>query len=120
MFAFRDEDIGRLDIAMDDSLGVRCFKSIGDFNGKRQQGVGVKALRGDHMLHGHAVQVLHGDKSLIAALADFVNGADVGMIEGGSSASFAPETLERLRHHAPVRREEISMRRSGRVLYPRL
>ena len=45
MSAFRDEDVGRLDIAMDDSLGVRCFKSIGDFNGERQQGVGVKALR---------------------------------------------------------------------------
>ena len=33
------------------------------------------------MLQRHAVEKLHGDKGLVAVFADFVDGANVGMIE---------------------------------------
>ena len=36
---------------------------------------------GDAMLQRHAVQKLHGDERLAVLFADFVNGADVGVVQ---------------------------------------
>src|SRR5437899_9712909 len=49
----------------------------------------------DRMLQSHAFQVLHGNKACALAFADFVDRADVGMVECGSRACFSAETLER-------------------------
>ena len=49
------------------------------------------------MLQRHAFQKFHGDEGMSVLLADFVDGADVGMIQGGSGARFAAETFEGLR-----------------------
>src|SRR5207302_10704640 len=43
------------------------------------------------MLEGHAFEVFHGDEASALALADLVNGANVGMVERGGGASFATE-----------------------------
>ena len=65
------------------------------------------------MLEGFAFEQLHGDERLAIVLADFVDRADVRMIQPGSGAGFALEALESLlilghgfrqklqRHHAP-------------------
>jgi hypothetical protein len=45
----------------------------------------------------HAVQKLHGDEAFAVVLTDFVNRADVGMVQGGRSTGFATEAFERLR-----------------------
>src|ERR1700722_286340 len=49
------------------------------------------------MLQGEAIEELHGDEGLLAVAADFINGADVGMVESGGGAGFTAETLEGLR-----------------------
>jgi hypothetical protein len=46
------------------------------------------------MLERLAFEILHGDEEAAAILCDFVNRADVGMIQGGSGAGFTAETLE--------------------------
>jgi hypothetical protein len=38
MAAPGDKDIGRLDVAMDDTLAVRGVKRVGGLDGERQQG----------------------------------------------------------------------------------
>jgi hypothetical protein len=43
------------------------------------------------------VQKLHGDEGLVSVLADFVNGADIGMVEGRGSTSLAAKAFQRLR-----------------------
>ena len=48
-------------------------------------------------LQGQAIEELHGDETLSVVLADFVDGADVGMVERGRGARFAAESFERLR-----------------------
>ena len=48
------------------------------------------------VLEGYAVEELHGNEGLLAVLADFVDGADVGMIEGGGGARLAAKTLQSL------------------------
>jgi hypothetical protein len=49
------------------------------------------------VLQGHAIQILDHNERLICVLADLVNRADVGMVEGRSRASLATKSFERLR-----------------------
>ena len=51
----------------------------------------------DQVLQRLAGQALHDDEEMAFVLADFVDGADVGMVQGGGSAGFAAKTLQRLR-----------------------
>ena len=46
------------------------------------------------MLEGLALEALHGDEGDVFVFADFVDGADVGMVEGGGGAGFAAEALQ--------------------------
>ena len=46
------------------------------------------------MLEGHAFEVFHGDEASTLALADLVNGADVGVVERGGGAGFTTEALQ--------------------------
>ena len=75
-----DENIRRLDIAMDDSSGVRGIEGIGDFNAQFEQGLKLKRLAADAMLQRRAVKILHGNEVAAFVISDFVDGADIGMI----------------------------------------
>ena len=44
-----------------------------------------------------AAEALHRDEQVFFVLANLVDRANVGMIEGGGGASFSAETLQRLR-----------------------
>src|SRR5260370_34159220 len=46
---------------------------------------------------GYAVQKLHGNERLLAVLADFVDGADIGMIESRCRASLPAKAFQGLR-----------------------
>src|SRR5712691_8680967 len=48
------------------------------------------------MLQGVAIQKLHGDESLAVLLANVVNSADIGMVQGGSSLRFPLKPAQRL------------------------
>ncbi len=48
------------------------------------------------MLQRLAIQKFHGDERAPILLADVVNRANVGMIQGRSRPCFAPETFQRL------------------------
>ena len=95
--AFGDENVRRLDVAVHDFLGVRGIKRIGDFDGQGEQGLGVHGLARDAVLQRDPVEKLHGDEGLAVLLANVVNGADVGMIQGGSGLGLALEAGQGLR-----------------------
>ena len=82
---------------MNDPLGVGGVECIRDLYRQREQDIRLNGFPSDPVLQRHAFQKLHGDEGLIAVLADFVDGADVRVIERRSSAGLAAETLERLR-----------------------
>jgi hypothetical protein len=48
------------------------------------------------MLQRHAIQELHSDEAFPVLLADLVDGANVGMVEGGSRTGLATKTFQRL------------------------
>ena len=107
MSALGDENVGGLDVAMDDVFAVRGVEGVGDFDGEAEQDVHFEGTSGDAVLQGQAVEVLHGDEGLSIFFADVVDGADVGMIQSGSSFGFATETLESLTVLGYVFREEL-------------
>ena len=95
--AIGHEKIRRLDVAMDNALGVRCVQSIGDLDGQREQRVQVERAPVDRVLQGHALQIFHGNEGQRRRLADFINRADVRMVQGRCGSRLAPETLQGLR-----------------------
>ena len=62
MAAFRDENIGRLDVAVDDSLAVRGVQTICNVDSDFQQAVEFESATADQMLEGRAFHVLHHDE----------------------------------------------------------
>ena len=60
--ALGDEDVGRLDVAMDDAFGMRRIQRVGDLDRQRQQRLSLHRLPGDAVLQRHAIEEFHGDE----------------------------------------------------------
>ena len=107
MIARGDENIRGLDVAMNDAFGMGDIEGVGDFYRQIEQKVEFKRTARDAMLQGRAFEKFHHDEGMAVMLGDFVNGADVWMIESGSSARFAAEPFERLRVAGDVFRKKF-------------
>jgi hypothetical protein len=94
--ALGDEDVCGLDIAMDDSFRVRGFESVGNLNPEIEKLLGLECAAFDAVLERLAFEQLHGDEWLAIVFANFVYGANIGMIQTRRGASFALEPLESL------------------------
>ena len=102
-----DKDVGGLDVAVDDTFGVRCIERVCDLYGQRQNRLGIHRSPRDAMLQRHAIQKLHGNEGLAMLVVNFVNGADVRMIQRGSSFGFALKAGECLRVVGYIVRQEL-------------
>ena len=83
MTALGNEDVGWLDVAVDDSLGVGGIQCIGDLDCQTEVTFDLDRLSCDAVLQRHSIQKLHHDERLATVFADLVNRADIGMIQGG-------------------------------------
>jgi hypothetical protein len=55
-----DEQVGGLDVAVDNSGGMRCLERVGDLDGERQQSIDLEGLTADLML-----QRRQGDSAVV-------------------------------------------------------
>ncbi len=101
------KDICRLDVAVDDALGMRGIERLGDVNADREQLLHLQRTIADEMLQRLAFQILHDDVGLIAFFADVINGADVGMIQGRRGLGLTPEAAERCGVASDIFRKEF-------------
>ena len=92
-----DEDVCGLDVAVNDSLGVGGSECVGDFDSPVEHVIQWQGLAGDAMLQRGAFHVFHGDERLAVLIADFVDGADVGMIQCGRCSRLSSKAFESLR-----------------------
>ncbi|HME31799.1 MAG TPA: hypothetical protein VKG65_03505 [Terriglobales bacterium] len=105
--AFGYEDIGRLDVAVDDSLGMSGVQRVGNLNRQREDNFGLYRLSRDEMLQGYAVEEFHGKERLTVLLANVENGANVEMIQRRRGLRLALESGERLRVAGDFFRQEF-------------
>jgi hypothetical protein len=102
-----DENIGRFDVAMNDSLGVGGVQRVGEVDAERKEGFHFQGAPGDVVLQRRAFQKLHGNVRFSILFADVVDGADVGMIQGRRCLGFALKPGERLWVSCDVFGEEL-------------
>src|ERR1019366_8990868 len=95
--ALGDKNIGRLDVAMNDPLGVSRIQCVWYVDAERQDQFGLQRTPRNAVLQRHPIQTLHCDERLPILLTNVEDHADIGMVESGRSLGFALESGERLR-----------------------
>ena len=93
--SFRHEDVGRLDVAMDDAGPVGGVERVGDVGGDGEQVGDWQRTGAQPILQRLAFEPLHGDERRSGVLADLVDGADMRMVERRSRPRFAPKSFDR-------------------------
>ena len=92
---------------MNDAFSVRRVQRIGNFDSQIEQQLHIERPARNPMLQRDAFQKFHRDERVAVLLADFVDGADVGMVQRGSGAGLAAETLQSLRIARNIFRQEF-------------
>ena len=89
--AIGEHDVGGLEVAMEDAEGVGGGEAVGDLDADGEDELQAGGAFGDELIEGLAGDVLHDDEGFLAFFADFVDGADVGVLDGGGHARFAQD-----------------------------
>ena len=93
--ALGDEDVGGLDVAVDDALRVRGVEGVCNLDPEIERDFERERPVVDAVLQRLAVEELHRDERLALGLADVVDRADVRVVERRGRARLALEALER-------------------------
>ena len=86
---------------------VGRVERIGNFDRQFEQRLGFQRTPAMLVLECQPIQELHRDERLLFVPADFVNGADVGMVQPRGSTRFTAEALEGMRIFGNFRRQEL-------------
>jgi hypothetical protein len=86
---------------------MRGLECVGNLDRKRNQRVHVHGAAADPACERRAVQVLHHDEGLAVVVVDFVDRADVRVIERGRGLRFTVEPAERQRIHRDLIGQEF-------------
>jgi hypothetical protein len=92
-----NENVRRLDVAVDDAFGMRGIERVGNFDSERENQFRFQRTPGDAVLQRHAVEILHGDEVLTLPLVNLEDHADIGVVQRRSGLCFALEAGMSLR-----------------------
>ena len=70
---------------------MRGSQTFAGLDGDVQGFVQLQGTLFDFLPHGRAFEIGHGQEGLALGFIDLVDGADVGMIEGGGGSGLPPE-----------------------------
>src|SRR5262249_59134419 len=77
---YSNENVPRLDGAMDDSLAVGCVQRVAHLNGERQRSRDIQWPASNPLAERFAFQQLHDEKRMPRRLTHIVHGANIRMI----------------------------------------
>ena len=100
---------------MHDAVAVGGIQGIGDLNGQIEQFIQRQWMAREVLIERLALHQLHSDEVLAFGLADLVNGADVGMVEGRGGAGFLGKALQCLRVSDEIFGQELHPTAQGKV-----
>jgi len=92
-----DENVGRLEIAVDDAGSVCGFERFRNLHAEADDGAERHRAGGHHLEQGQAAQQLHHEVGTIlrlGRLADVEDGANVGVVQRRGGARFALEPAQ--------------------------
>ena len=89
-----EKNVRRFDVAVNDELGVGGAEPLGDLRDDVEDEQRIAAALGEPILERHPFEQFHHDEGTAAALAEIVDGADVGMAEGRSGSGLALEAQQ--------------------------
>src|SRR5664280_1242241 len=92
---------------MNDAPCMGSVKTVGDFDGERQEHVRLHGPPGNEVLESLTFKKLHGDEGLAGRLADLIDGADAGVIQCGSSLRFSLKTRQSVRIMRRLLRQKL-------------
>src|SRR5208283_5541383 len=81
------ENVRWFDVAVDNTRRVCRIGCVGYLNTKRQHALDLHRPPADSVLQSQPIQKLHSDEGLVTLFPNFVDRADVWMIQSGSSTS---------------------------------
>src|SRR6516162_270335 len=81
MSTFRDENVGRFDVAVNDALTMRGIQRIGQLDREREDIFVFHRVAPDSVPEGYAVKKLHHHEGAGLVLPDLMDGADIGVIQ---------------------------------------
>ena len=93
MSAIGHENVRGLDIPVDDALGVRGVERVRHLHTEVQDFSQFQRLAADAVPQRLPLQQLHGDEVLAVGFIDFVDRADIGMVERRGGKGLALESL---------------------------
>jgi hypothetical protein len=79
--AFGHKDVCRLNVAVDDALLVRGVQRVDNVDCDFDHPIDGKRVFLHQVLQRFTLQELHGDERTAAFFGDFINCADVGMVQ---------------------------------------
>ena len=97
MAALGHKDVCRLDVAVNNSFGMGGTERIRNLSTPFKHLFKRQRPTGDAMLQRGAFHEFHGNKHLAVLLADFVNCADMRMIQRGRCTRLSPKPFQNLR-----------------------
>ncbi len=95
------------DVPVNDPLLVRRIQRVGDLDRHVEQRLNLERLPLDQVPEGLPFQQLHGNEWLAFVLADLVDRADVGMVEGRGSLCLPLEPFQCLVIFGKFPRQEL-------------
>ena len=104
MILWADQNVPRLDVAVDQAPGMGVVQGLGDlvqnaYSPLHRQ----RPFPADDLGQGVPLQVLHGNEVVALQLTDVIDGDDVGVFETSSSPGFLEEALDKLLVPSEVR-----------------
>ena len=78
---------------MHDPLAVRSIQGVSRFDAETQQSLQLDGTAVNHVLQRLAIEALHDNEKMPVVLANLVDSANVGMVEGRGRACLSPETF---------------------------
>ena len=103
----RDEDVRRLEVAVDDPLGVRREKRVGNLDGPGDDFVRLEAPLDHALAERLALEQLHRNEVAAFMLVDVVDRANVRVVERGRGLGLSLETCDRLKIAALLLAQEL-------------